>query len=60
MIILTLALIGLLIYLIMKDDGKLPGKSRAQQDPVAILKIRYANGEIDEETYLRILKNLKT
>lgn len=59
MMILIWALIGFAIYYLItenKDDSK--NKNNTKKDPVEILKLRYVNGEIDEETYHRTRKVL--
>ena len=40
-----------------KQDNSQNG---SQDSPMAILKRRYANGEVDQETYLRMKKELES
>ncbi len=47
---------GIVIYFVVKDKKiDLGGKNEAEE----VLKRRYVNGEIDEETYLRMKENIK-
>lgn len=59
MFIFWLALIGIVVYALLAKPGKRIGDwSKASDDPVDILKKRYVNGEITEEEYKKILKNV--
>jgi len=59
MMILIWLIIGFGIYYLIKDSKKLNLTSEKNEDPIEILKLRYVNGEIDDETYTRMLKALK-
>ena len=71
MMIILWGIIGYVIYLAVKGNdasGRLnifqassPGSGAAGSliNSEATLKSRYAKGEIDEETYLRMLRNLR-
>lgn len=62
MMIIFWALIVYLIYIfISKNKGEIGFKNiRNNEDNIAekILKNRYVNGEIDEETYKKMMKNI--
>ena len=58
MMILLLALIGFAVYYFYKNSDKTENKS-TKKDSIELLKLRYVNGEIDEETYRRTLQVLK-
>ena len=51
-----LLLIGLIAYIFWNNPGysRLTARSHANDDAVELLKRRYINGEIDEETYRKI------
>lgn len=53
MMLLFLILIGAAIYYLVENKK---GYSTKAVKPVDVLKDRYINGEIDEETYKRIKK----
>lgn len=55
--IAVIALVGWLIYRFMKGRG---GTSGAPANPEATLEDRYARGEIDRETYLRMQADLES
>ena len=57
MIFFWIILIGVLYYLF---HDRLPGKDTAKcsSTPEAILKNRFVNGEIDEDTYKRMITTL--
>lgn len=59
MMILILLIIGFGAYYLLKDSKKTNFTSTKREDPIDILKLRYVNGEIDDETYTRMLKALK-
>lgn len=58
MMIIFWILIGSAIYYLVKNDGQAEIKNKRPKDAVDILKIRYANGEIDQETYTRTVEVL--
>jgi putative membrane protein len=49
-------LLALLVWALLRGRG---GSERPTEPPEQILKRRYAKGEIDRETYQRILTDLK-
>ena len=53
--LVPLALIGVVIWAALRRG---PGPSGPAEAPEAILKRRYAKGEIDRETYQRMLSDL--
>ncbi len=59
MIIFVLALIGIGIYYIFFNKGKSTITLPNSKSPEDILKERFVNGKIDEETYLKIKETLK-
>lgn len=58
MMILFWALIGFAVYYFYKNSDKAENKS-TKENSIELLKLRYVNGEIDEETYRRTLQVLK-
>ena len=56
--ILFWVLIGFAIYYLITNSKAEGNKNKNKKDSVETLKMRYINGEIDEETYGRILKVL--
>ena len=58
MMILILALVGFAVYYFVKNSEHTESRSN-KRDSVELLKLRYVNGEIDEETYRRTLEVLK-
>ena len=56
--LLFLGLLGFLVYLGVKalEGG---GKSRSKDEALEALRLRYARGELDEETYKRRKKELE-
>ncbi len=59
MMILILVLIGFAVYYLVKNGGQAENKQKSKKDAVDILKLRYVNGEIDEETYKKTIEVLK-
>ncbi len=59
MMIILWVLIGVGIYLVLKSNGKIDFGNNSQSDPEEVLKKRYVNGEIDDETYSKMLKTLR-
>lgn len=51
MMILTWLILGFVIYYIVTNKGGQDFKSSSKKNPDEILKERYINGEIDEETF---------
>ena len=59
MTILFLVLIGFGLYYFMKNDtNSYCSMNQKKKSPEEILKERFVNGEIDEETYLKMKKTL--
>lgn len=57
MMYLWVLLIGLAIYFLLVKPGKRIGESaKSGDDPEELLKKRFVNGEITEETYKNMLK----
>jgi uncharacterized membrane protein len=59
MMIILWVLIGVGIYYVLKSNGKIDFDKNSQSDPESVLKQRYVNGEIDDETYSKMLKTLR-
>lgn len=57
--ILILLLIGFVIFYLVKDNNNEERKNNGKTDPVEILNLRYINGEIDPQTYMRAREVLK-
>lgn len=51
--------IGVIIYLIYSKNSPSSTSGQDIDDPVFMLKRRYVNGEVDDETYERMLRVLK-
>ena len=56
--ILILVLISFAVYYFIKNNGQAGSRDKSKKDAVEILKLRYVNGEIDQETYKRTLEVL--
>ena len=54
--ILGPVLVALLVWAVLKSGR---GPNGSPESPEQVLKRRYARGEIDRETYLRMLSDLK-
>lgn len=59
MMILFLLIIGIAIYFLVKNSGRLMFGGQTKDRSIEILKQRYVNGDIDDEEYARILKVIK-
>lgn len=59
MMIFIWILLGFGIYSLLKNTGGVNLKLDHRNDPEETLKQRYVNGEIDEETYTRMLKTIR-
>ena len=57
MMILFLVLVGFAVYYFVKNHEHTEDKS-SKKDSIELLKLRFVNGEIDEETYKRTLEVL--
>jgi len=58
MMILFLILIGIAFYYLIADRSR-PAQKSKDMDAIEVLKMRFANGEIDLETYQKTLKVLE-
>lgn len=56
MMILFWILLGVAIYYLMKDDSTDKQKNKNKKNATEVLKLRFVNGEIDQETYKRTLE----
>lgn len=59
MFILILLLIGVVIYFLAANMGSKSFKMPGRKSPREILDERFANGEIDEETYRKMKEAMK-
>jgi uncharacterized membrane protein len=57
MMILPILVIGLVLYYVFKGSRNLSNFNN--NDPAEILKARYVNGEIDEQTYLEMKETIR-
>jgi len=48
-----------LVFYFLRDNRSFGFHGSNQKDPMDLLKERYANGEIDDETYLKMAEVLK-
>ena len=59
MMFVVLVLIGIGIYLLVRGTrGSMPAQGGAADDALAILRTRYANGEIDQKEFEQKKKTL--
>ena len=56
MMILFWVLIGIAIYYLIKDDNNEKQMKKTKNNAEEVLKLRFVNGEIDQETYKRTLE----
>ena len=54
MMIILILMIGFAFYYVSKSNGNVDSNHR--KNSVEVSKERYANGEIDDETYKKMLK----
>lgn len=59
MFLLLAAIIGFVIYIFARPNTKYRFDSSPRADAEDTLKKRFVSGEIDEETYLRMLKTIR-
>lgn len=59
MMIIFWVLIIIAVYYLIKDDRNDNQKKTAKRNAVEVLKLRFINGEIDQETYRRTLEVMK-
>lgn len=57
--ILILALVILVVWMIVRGDGRGRSTGDGEDRAEAVLRQQYARGEIDEETYRRRLNELR-
>jgi len=62
MMFLGIILIGLVVYLLLRGNGQVSIYSRQgnSEDPLEILKQRFAQGSISEEEFSRMKNELNT
>ena len=53
-----LAVVAVLVWAVVRAVGS-PGVGRGEESPEAVLKRRYARGEVDREEYERRLTDLR-
>lgn len=58
MMIIVWLIIGFGIYYLFKNSGSIDFNGQNKKNSVEVLKQRYINGEIDDDTYKRMLKVL--
>lgn len=58
--IFIVLIIGIGVFYLSKGSTKPAFGRIPQEDPVELLKNRYAKGDIDDETYQRMLKMLNS
>ncbi|MBS3994692.1 MAG: SHOCT domain-containing protein [Alkaliphilus sp.] len=56
MMILSLLIIGIVVYLLLKNHRDLTIVKQSRDESIEILKQRYVNGEINDEEYKRMIK----
>lgn len=56
MMILSLLIIGIVVYLLFKNHRDLTIAKQSRDESIEILKQRYVNGEINDEEYKRMIK----
>lgn len=54
-----LLIIVILAYVVLKDGKGFNFEKQNKDTSIEMLKLRYINGEIDEETYTKMLKIIK-
>lgn len=54
--VLFWVLIGIAIYYLIKDDNNEKQKKKSKKNAEEVLKLRFVNGQIDQETYKRTLE----
>ena len=59
MMIILWVLLVVGIYYVLKSNDIIDFDRNSQSDPEKVLKERYVNGEIDEETYSKMRKTLR-
>lgn len=62
MIFLGIIVIAVIVYILLRPDshGGRRVSDQKEDDPMAILKKRYAEGSIDRDTYIRMRDELKS
>lgn len=59
MMLIIVVLIGVGVYYLVKHQGNINTIFNHESDAEKILQHRYVNGEIDEETYLKMINTIK-
>ncbi|MGD1816382.1 MAG: SHOCT domain-containing protein [Pleomorphochaeta sp.] len=61
MMILFVVLIAIVLFLILRSNDKTDSHSKVEkeEDPIEVLKLRYAKGLITKEEFLRMKEDLK-
>jgi putative membrane protein len=57
MMLLPIAALGILVYLIIRDQSS--GAMLRREDPMQILRERYARGEISKDDFERMRKDIE-
>lgn len=60
MMTIPLLLIGLVVYLLLREKRDFTQRRQTGDDSSELLKSRYVKGEVNEETYKKMLMNLKS
>jgi putative membrane protein len=55
---LQIVLVGMIAYVLLRRFGATEAVPAKGQSPADILKRRYALGELDQETFVRMMKEL--
>lgn len=56
---ILILVVGYFLYKYFTENKPFSDSFRKRQDPMDLLKERYAKGELDEEQYNRIKRNLR-
>ncbi|MBH1939838.1 SHOCT domain-containing protein [Mobilitalea sibirica] len=59
MMIFFWILLIIILYYIFNDNERINITRRQDTSAVDVLKMRYVNGEIDEETFIRMKKTIR-
>ena len=61
MMVLFVVLIAVVIFLVLRSNDKTDSHSKVEkeEDPLEVLKLRYAKGLITKEEFLRMKEDLK-
>lgn len=58
-LLIIIGIVLLIVWLVRSAAMGFQPEKKVEEDPLEVLKIRLAKGEIDEETYNRLSKKLK-